>query len=82
MQKNKNKTKIKTKQNKKTKQVVSPYTPPSQPAPMQSIMGGVKNSPNQKHGVEERKPRIGESTQMTSPLSCSSAVSPVSSYRQ
>lgn len=43
---------------------------------MQSIMGGIKNSPNQKHGVEERKPRIGGSTQMTSPLSCSSAVPP------
>ena len=31
-------------------QLVSPYTPPSQPAPMQSIMGGMKDSPNHKHG--------------------------------
>lgn len=75
MQKNKNENKTK----QKSQTSCEPIHPLPSLQPMQSIMGGIKNSPNQKHGVEERKPRLGGSTQMTSPLSCSSSVAPISS---
>lgn len=46
---------------KTTTTIVRPY-PPSQPAPMQSIMSGRKDSPNQKLEVNERKAGMGGST--------------------
>ena len=57
--------------------------PPPQPAPMQSIMGGMKDSPNQKHGGWREKGRDGwiNTKELLLP-SLSSTFSLTSSFRQ